>query len=558
MFYQEELRWAREAEALKPHLIHEMISTVSVVRTEEDSAVWQGWKIRPIASPEDIFNRELPHTWEYTFDFGRFCVGFPVLDFEFIGLFDAPFRLEIKMAETPCELARDFSSYHGDLGRSWLQEALIVEDVAVSTIRLPRRYAFRYLKLRVVGNFTYKVILRNVRCDTVSAADWSVIQPLGERYDELDHAIYRIGLTTLASCMQESFEDGPKRDRRLWLGDLRLQALANYNSFRNYNLVKRYNYEYEVDDLTIETVKEEKKDEITSPVFSADFNQNTTAVDDKGKAILPEQSSRVSFVPGVEGTAVQVKAANTKLLKYRPALWFVTEDGRLETKSFGLPGAELEVPSLKDFNISVKMRRLGEVPAKGKFCSFQLTAADDRLLTISNNREKIWEVKTLDDKYFPRQIEQLGADFQDEAMLTYTFEQKAGVLTCAVNGQEFYSGPGVDVLKKFTIISYGVNPLLSAGRNVGRIDNNIFHAEATERTMRLITTEARFIYTPIFSLRIIPLQMVRQFNWVRVHAEVFYLVTTMSDCHMPALLVYIYSAINHLTFERYRATFFHG
>ncbi|MGF0038012.1 hypothetical protein [Victivallis vadensis] len=239
MFYQEELRWAREAEALKPHLIHEMISTVSVVRTEEDSAVWQGWKIRPIASPEDIFNRELPHTWEYTFDFGRFCVGFPVLDFEFIGLFDAPFRLEIKMAETPCELARDFSSYHGDLGRSWLQEALIVEDVAVSTIRLPRRYAFRYLKLRVVGNFTYKVILRNVRCDTVSAADWSVIQPLGERYDELDHAIYRIGLTTLASCMQESFEDGPKRDRRLWLGDLRLQALANYNSFRNYNLVKR-------------------------------------------------------------------------------------------------------------------------------------------------------------------------------------------------------------------------------------------------------------------------------------------------------------------------------
>ena len=217
-----------------------------------------------------------------------------------------------------------------------------------------------------------------------------------------------------------------------------------------------YNYEYEVDDLTIETVKEEKKDEITSPVFSADFNQNTTAVDDKGKAILPEQSSSVSFVPGVEGTAVQVKAANTKLLKYRPALWFVTEDGRLETKSFGLPGAELEVPSLKDFNISVKMRRLGEVPAKGKFCSFQLTADDDRLLTISNNREKIWEVKTLDDKYFPRQIEQLGADFQDEAMLTYTFEQKAGVLTCAVNGQEFYSGPGVDALKKFTIISYGV------------------------------------------------------------------------------------------------------
>jgi hypothetical protein len=38
------------------------------------------------------------------------------------------------------------------------------------------------------------------------------------------------------------FEDGPKRDRRLWLGDLRLQAQANYVSYRNYNLVKRSLY----------------------------------------------------------------------------------------------------------------------------------------------------------------------------------------------------------------------------------------------------------------------------------------------------------------------------
>lgn len=33
-------------------------------------------------------------------------------------------------------------------------------------------------------------------------------------------------MKTLADCMQDVFEDGPKRDRRLWLGDLRLQALA--------------------------------------------------------------------------------------------------------------------------------------------------------------------------------------------------------------------------------------------------------------------------------------------------------------------------------------------
>ena len=38
------------------------------------------------------------------------------------------------------------------------------------------------------------------------------------------------------------FEDGPKRDRRLWIGDLRLQALANYYSIKNYDLVKRCLY----------------------------------------------------------------------------------------------------------------------------------------------------------------------------------------------------------------------------------------------------------------------------------------------------------------------------
>ena len=42
--------------------------------------------------------------------------------------------------------------------------------------------------------------------------------------------------------MQTVFEDGPKRDRRLWLGDLRLQALANYATYRNYDLVKRSLY----------------------------------------------------------------------------------------------------------------------------------------------------------------------------------------------------------------------------------------------------------------------------------------------------------------------------
>ena len=60
--------------------------------------------------------------------------------------------------------------------------------------------------------------------------------------DEKLDRIYSVSLKTLADCMQEVFEDGPKRDQRLWVGDFRLQALTNYVSFRNYDLVKRCLY----------------------------------------------------------------------------------------------------------------------------------------------------------------------------------------------------------------------------------------------------------------------------------------------------------------------------
>ena len=51
-----------------------------------------------------------------------------------------------------------------------------------------------------------------------------------------------ITVDTLAECMQDVLEDGPKRDRRLWLGDLRLQALANYYTFENMDIVRRCLY----------------------------------------------------------------------------------------------------------------------------------------------------------------------------------------------------------------------------------------------------------------------------------------------------------------------------
>ncbi|GAA6032191.1 hypothetical protein JCM8097_007117 [Rhodosporidiobolus ruineniae] len=48
--------------------------------------------------------------------------------------------------------------------------------------------------------------------------------------------------TTLRDCMQTVYEDGPRRDQRLWIGDLRLQALAAYATFGDRDLVKRCLY----------------------------------------------------------------------------------------------------------------------------------------------------------------------------------------------------------------------------------------------------------------------------------------------------------------------------
>ena len=42
--------------------------------------------------------------------------------------------------------------------------------------------------------------------------------------------------------MQTVYEDGPKRDRRLWIGDLYLEALANAGRIKNHDLTKRCLY----------------------------------------------------------------------------------------------------------------------------------------------------------------------------------------------------------------------------------------------------------------------------------------------------------------------------
>ena len=175
-------------------------------------------------------------------DFGNHMVGRLTLKLSYTGSHpDAPVWLRLKFAERECELSEDAESYHGWISKGWIQQEQLHVDVLPTRLELPRRYAFRYLQIEVLDvSSKYCLRIEDAWCTAeTSANDERLADFHGTPRQEL---LDRIAVHTLRECMQEVFEDGPKRDRRLWLGDLRMQALANYQTFHCNDLVKRCLY----------------------------------------------------------------------------------------------------------------------------------------------------------------------------------------------------------------------------------------------------------------------------------------------------------------------------
>jgi hypothetical protein len=176
-------------------------------------------------------------------DFGTHLVGRVTLELDSKGSHqDAPAWFALSFAETLGELEENTDDYEGWVSSSWIQREVIHVDVLPYSLRLPRRYAFRYMRITVLDTSPkYHLLIKRVLCRTETSADPDACRP--RRLDDpLLDRIYSVSLKTLKNCMQTVFEDGPKRDRRLWMGDLRIEALANYASYRNYSLVKRCLY----------------------------------------------------------------------------------------------------------------------------------------------------------------------------------------------------------------------------------------------------------------------------------------------------------------------------
>ena len=130
----------------------------------------------------------------------------------------------------------------GLLSRAWLQDEVVTISEVPATIQIPRRVAFRYLKIEVLGSSVFSDFkISDIVLHATTSAK-RIPEPLSNNALTIIKKIDQVGLNTLKECMQSVYEDGPKRDRRLWVGDLYLESLANSYSFKNDSLTKRCLY----------------------------------------------------------------------------------------------------------------------------------------------------------------------------------------------------------------------------------------------------------------------------------------------------------------------------
>lgn len=223
-----------KADSFKPKMFFEKVKPVGIVDFVFDENFYRDTKTVTAEKPEFFLAGD-----KICLDFGRHITGnFSFELKQYDAYFDAPVKIKLKFGETPYEMRYDFSSYNGGLCSSWLQEEVITVDVK-GTVTLPRRYAFRYVEISVTAT-SQKAVLDNFTAVAGTSADYANIA--GNNPSDDLKAIYKVSVDTLAECMQDVFEDGPKRDRRLWIGDLRLEALTNYYTFKNIDMVKRCLY----------------------------------------------------------------------------------------------------------------------------------------------------------------------------------------------------------------------------------------------------------------------------------------------------------------------------
>lgn len=101
---------------------------------------------------DSLYNGSFKKKSGIVLDFGEHLTGYFSFSVEDIRrVVDAPIRFKFTFAEMPAEVMMPFDPYEGGLSRAWLQdEVLTITDVP-KTYTIPRRVAFRYVKIELLG-----------------------------------------------------------------------------------------------------------------------------------------------------------------------------------------------------------------------------------------------------------------------------------------------------------------------------------------------------------------------------------------------------------------------
>jgi len=237
-------KWLKIAAATQPKLVSFTKKPVSIVTLSKDEKAFQGWKISSKTDIESFYSTSMKKQSGITLDFGEHLTGFVTFKIDVIdrAFADAPIRFKFTFAEMPAEAVLPFDPYSGSLSRAWLQDEIVTVSEVPATITIPRRVAFRYVRIDLLGSSkSSNFKISELHVDATTSAKQKV-EALAPETPELIRKIDQVGLNTLKECMQTVYEDGPKRDRRLWIGDLYLESLANQYSYKNDSLTKHCLY----------------------------------------------------------------------------------------------------------------------------------------------------------------------------------------------------------------------------------------------------------------------------------------------------------------------------
>lgn len=234
--------WLQKAEASKPVLNKTTHHPVREVKIVADANAFQGFKAVEDGDINDLYSKSFKKKKEVIVDFGKHLVGNVSFKIKDIGpMQDAVLRFKVTFGEIPSDIGLPVEPYTGSLSRGWMQDFQC--DVSYDgCYTFNRRITARYMKIEAVGTSIYSdFCFDNITFEATTSAGKSKAQ-LASTTPQIFKDIARVSENTLKDCMQGVFEDGPKRDQRLWMGDLYLEALANTASFKEYNVTKRCLY----------------------------------------------------------------------------------------------------------------------------------------------------------------------------------------------------------------------------------------------------------------------------------------------------------------------------